>query len=251
MSKNLRRSPAPLALSFSHRRRLPRPTSRAQITVDAARPGAKIDRHIFGQFAEHLGRGIYEGIWVGPDSPIPTRAASATTSSPRSRPSRCRTCAGPAAASPMNTTGATASARATSRPATLNPNWGGVIEPNTFGTHEFMDFVQQIGADAYLSINVGSGTPAEAADWLEYLTTPQPTALGKERAANGHPEPYRDRHPRHRQRDLGLRRLDDARLLREPAQDLRALRAQLQHQAEDAAHRRRARRRATPTTPRR
>ena len=45
------------------------------------------------------------------------------------------------------------------RPATLNPNWGGVIEPNTFGTHEFMDFVQQIGADAYLSINVGSGTP--------------------------------------------------------------------------------------------
>ena len=76
------------------------------------------------------------------------------------------------------------------RPATLNPNWGGVIEPNTFGTHEFMDFVQQIGADAYLSINVGSGTPAEAADWLEYLTTPQPSALGKQRAANGHPEPY-------------------------------------------------------------
>ena len=89
-----------------------------------------------------------------------------------------------------NTTGATASVRATSRPATLNPNWGGVIEPNTFGTHEFMDFVQQIGADAYLSINVGSGTPAEAADWLEYLTTPQPSALGKQRAANGHPEPY-------------------------------------------------------------
>jgi alpha-N-arabinofuranosidase len=76
------------------------------------------------------------------------------------------------------------------RPATLNPNWGGVIEPNTFGTHEFMDFVQQIGADAYLSINVGSGTPAEAADWLEYLTTPQPSALGQQRAANGHPDPY-------------------------------------------------------------
>ena len=76
------------------------------------------------------------------------------------------------------------------RPATLNPNWGGVIEPNTFGTHEFMDFVQQIGAEAYLSINVGSGTPQEAADWLEYLTTAQPTALAKQRAANGHPEPY-------------------------------------------------------------
>ena len=65
-----------------------------------------------------------------------------------------------------------------------------MIEPNTFGTHEFMDFVQQIGAEAYLSVNVGSGTAQEAADWLEYLTTDQPTALAKERAANGHPEPY-------------------------------------------------------------
>jgi alpha-N-arabinofuranosidase len=54
-----------------------------------------------------------------------------------------------------------------------------------------MDFLDQIGAEAYLSINVGSGTPAEAADWLEYLTTPQPTALQKQRAANGHREPYR------------------------------------------------------------
>jgi alpha-L-arabinofuranosidase len=56
------------------------------------------------------------------------------------------------------------------RPRTLNPNWGGVIEPNTFGTHELMDFLTQIGAEAYVSINVGSGTPEEAADWLEYMT---------------------------------------------------------------------------------
>ncbi len=78
-----------------------------------------------------------------------------------------------------------------SRPATLNPNWGGVIEPNTFGTHEFLDFIDQIGSEAYLSVNIGSGTPQEAAEWLEYLTTDQPTALAKERAANGHPAPYK------------------------------------------------------------
>jgi alpha-N-arabinofuranosidase len=77
------------------------------------------------------------------------------------------------------------------RPATLNSNWGGVIEPNTFGTHEFMDFLQQIGAEAYLSVNVGSGTVQEATEWLEYLTASQPTALAAERAANGHPEPYK------------------------------------------------------------
>jgi hypothetical protein len=55
------------------------------------------------------------------------------------------------------------------RPATLNPNWGGVIEPNAFGTHEFMDFIDQIDSEAYISVNVGSGTPQEAAEWLEYL----------------------------------------------------------------------------------
>jgi alpha-N-arabinofuranosidase len=161
-----------------------------QLTVEAARPGAKIDRNIFGQFAEHLGRGIYEGVWVGLDSKIPnTRgirndvvAALKAIKVPNVRwPGGCfadeyhwRNGIGPR----------------DQRPPTLNPNWGGVIEPNTFGTHEFMDFVQQIGADAYISINVGSGTPAEAADWLEYLTTPQPTALAKQRAANGHPAPY-------------------------------------------------------------
>ena len=161
-----------------------------RLTIDTARPGARIDRNIFGQFAEHLGRGLYEGVWVGPESKIPNArgirndvvAALKAIKVPNVRwPGGCfadeyhwRNGIGPR----------------DKRPATLNPNWGGVIEPNTFGTHEFMDFVQQIGADAYISINVGSGTPAEAADWLEYLTTPQPTELAKQRAANGHPAPY-------------------------------------------------------------
>ena len=76
------------------------------------------------------------------------------------------------------------------RPATINAAWGDVVDTNSFGTHEFMDFIQQIGSQAYVSVNVGSGTPQEAADWLEYMTAAQPTALAKERAANGHPDPY-------------------------------------------------------------
>jgi len=159
------------------------------LSIDASKPGPKIDRNIFGQFAEHLGLGVYEGIWVGPDSRIPnTRgmrndvvAALKALKVPNVRwPGGCfadeyhwRKGIGP------------------QRAVTLNPNWGGVTEPNTFGTHEYMDFLDQIGAEAYLSINVGSGTPQEAAEWLEYLTTTQPTTLGKERAANGHPAPYK------------------------------------------------------------
>jgi alpha-L-arabinofuranosidase len=162
---------------------------RIELAVDASKDGAKIDRNIFGQFAEHLGHGVYEGIWVGKDSPIPnTRgirndvvAALRAIKVPNVRwPGGCfadeyhwRKGVGPR------------------RAETLNPNWGGVIEPNTFGTHEFMDFLDQIGAEAYLSVNVGSGTPQEAAEWLEYLTAGQPTMLAKERAANGHPAPYK------------------------------------------------------------
>jgi alpha-L-arabinofuranosidase len=161
------------------------------LSVDAGKPGAKIDRQLFGQFAEHLGKGVYEGVWVGPESPIPnTRgirndvvAALKALKVPNVRwPGGCfadeyhwRKGVGPAA----------------TRPVTLNPNWGGVTEPNTFGTHEFLDFIDQIGSEAYLSINVGSGTPQEAAEWLEYLTAPITTTLGKERAANGHPAPYK------------------------------------------------------------
>jgi len=162
---------------------------RVELTVDVSKAGAKIDRNIFGQFAEHLGRGVYEGIWVGPDSPIPnTRgirndvvAALKAIKAPNVRwPGGCF-------ADEYHWRKGIGS----QRPETLNPNWGGVIEPNTFGTHEFMDFLDQIGAEAYLSVNVGSGTPQEAAEWLEYLTTAQPTALAKERAANGHPAPYK------------------------------------------------------------
>ncbi len=161
------------------------------LSVDVSKTGPKIDRNIFGQFAEHLGHGIYEGVWVGPDSSIPnTRgirndvvAALKAIKVPNVRwPGGCfadeyhwRNGIGPAE----------------KRAVTLNPNWGGVIEPNTFGTGEFMDFLNQIGAEAYVSVNVGSGTPREAAEWLEYMTTAQPTTLEKERAANGHPAPYK------------------------------------------------------------
>ena len=95
------------------------------------------------------------------------------------------------AASPTNITGGMVIGPQEQRAATINPAWGGVLEPNTFGTHEFMDFVDQIGAEAYITINAGSDTPNEAANWMEYMTATEPTRLGKERIANGHPAPYK------------------------------------------------------------
>jgi alpha-N-arabinofuranosidase len=159
------------------------------ITI-GTKTGPVIDRDIFGQFAEHLGTGIYGGVWVGPDSPIPNVrgirsdvvAALRAIRVPNVRwPGGCfadeyhwRKGIGPAAL----------------RPSTLNASWGGVIEPNSFGTHEFMDFADQIGAEIFLSVNIGSGTAEEAADWLEYMTADKPTTLAKERAANGRAAPW-------------------------------------------------------------
>jgi alpha-N-arabinofuranosidase len=185
---------ASLVLSLALMAMAPTPPTNAAespvaLSVDVSRAGAKIDRNIFGQFAEHLGHGIYEGIWVGPDSAVPnTRglrhdvvAALRALKVPNVRwPGGCfadeyhwRKGIGPG------------------RPVALNPNWGGVTEPNTFGTHEFMDFLDQIGSEAFVSVNVGSGTPQEAAEWLEYMTSAQPAALAAERAANGHAAPWR------------------------------------------------------------
>jgi len=161
------------------------------IAVEADKPGAKIDRNLFGQFAEHLGTGIYGGVWVGNSSTIPNVrgirkdvvAALRAIRVPNVRwPGGCfadeyfwRRGIGPAAA----------------RHNTINSNWGGAVEPNSFGTDEFMDFVDQIGSEAYVSVNVGSGTVQDAADWLAYMTADPTTAAGKERAANGHPKPYK------------------------------------------------------------
>ena len=164
-------------------------TEKIKLSVDASRPGAKIDRNLFGQFAEHLGHGVYEGIWVGPDSKIPNTRGIRNDVVAALKAIRVPNVRWPGGCFADEYHWRKGIGR--QRDVTLNPNWGGVIEPNTFGTHEFMDFLDQIGAEAFLSVNVGSGTPQEAAEWLEYLTTSQQTTLSKERAANGHPAPYK------------------------------------------------------------
>jgi alpha-N-arabinofuranosidase len=180
-------APAAFALGLA----LATPTLSADtvaLSIDVSKPGAKIDRNLFGQFAEHLGHGIYEGVWVGPDSPIPNTRGIRNDVVAALRALRVPNVRWPGGCFADEYHWRKGIGR--DRAVTLNPNWGGVTEPNTFGTHEFMDFIDQIGSRAYVSVNVGSGTPQEAAEWLEYLTTDQPTTLGKERAANGHAAPY-------------------------------------------------------------
>jgi alpha-N-arabinofuranosidase len=160
-----------------------------QVVVHADTPGPTYDRRIFTQFAEHLGNGIYGGLWVGESSKTPnTRgfrkdviAALKGLGVPVVRwPGGCF------ADEYHWREGIGARSK---RPVKINTHWGGVTEPNTVGTHEFFDLIGQIGADAYIAGNVGNGTPQEMAEWVEYMTSPAGT-LAQERAKNGRKEPW-------------------------------------------------------------
>ncbi|HEX7819184.1 MAG TPA: alpha-L-arabinofuranosidase C-terminal domain-containing protein [Sphingobium sp.] len=167
------------------------PTTEVSVTIEAGRNGPTISRDIFGQFAEQLGNGIYGGVWVGKDSPIPNVRGIRSDVVQALRALKVPNVRWPGGCFADQYHWRNGIGPLDQRPARANINWGNPVEPNMFGTHEFMDFIDQIGSEAYLTVNVGSGTVQEAADWLEYMTAPLPMALAKEREANGHPTPFR------------------------------------------------------------
>ena len=161
------------------------------VTIQPRDGGPTIDRNIFGQFAEHLGTGIYGGVWVGEGSPIPNVRGIRTDVVQALRALHVPNVRWPGGCFADEYHWRNGIGPRAQRSSTINTNWGGVNESNHFGTHEYFDFVEQIGSDAYVSINVGSGTVHEASDWLEYMTADGTSALGRERIANGRREPYR------------------------------------------------------------
>jgi alpha-L-arabinofuranosidase len=163
----------------------------ARITIQADRPGAVIDPNIYGQFVEHLGRGVYEGIWVGPDSPIPNTRGIRNDVVAALRKIRMPLVRWPGGCFAETYHWRDAIGPREQRPRGVNTAWGDEVETNQFGTHEFMDFIEQVGAKPYLSVNVASGSPAEAQAWMQYLTGPASSGAGQERARNGRTEPWK------------------------------------------------------------
>ena len=197
ISQSLRRLVAMMALSSAAVAQAqapvptPAPVAPGVLTVRADQPGAVINRDIFGQFAEHLGQGIYDGVWVGKGSKIPNVRGIRSDVVGALRAIKVPVVRWPGGCFADEYHWRDGIGPANKRKTTINTNWAGAIEPNTFGTDEFMDFAGQIGAEAYVSVNVGSGTIQEAAEWLEYMTTAAPATAAKERAANGRVAPYK------------------------------------------------------------
>ncbi|WP_203580732.1 alpha-N-arabinofuranosidase [Microbacterium hibisci] len=166
------------------------PDLRARAVIDLDVPGPAISRHLYGHFAEHLGRCIYGGFYVGEDSEIPNERgirldvveALKGIGIPNLRwPGGCfadeyhwRDGIGPKE----------------SRPRMVNTHWGDIVENNHFGTHEFMDLCEMLGADAYVSGNVGSGSVQEMSEWVEYLTRDGDSPMASLRRQNGRDEPW-------------------------------------------------------------
>lgn len=161
------------------------------LVIHADQGKETISRNIYGQFAEHLGRCIYGGIWAGVDSSIPnTRGIrnDVVAALKRIKVPILRWPGGCFADEYHWMNGVGPRDR---RPKTVNTSWGNVVEDNQFGTHEFMDLCQQIGAHPYLAGNMGSGTVEEMADWVEYLTCDADTPMADMRRENGRQEPWK------------------------------------------------------------
>lgn len=169
----------------------PAEAQQATATIDASRPGPQVHPDIFGQFMEHLGTGIYGGVWVGERSSVPNDAGYRRDVLDALRAIKVPMVRWPGGCFADEYHWRDGIGPRNRRPVKINTNWGGVNEDNAFGTHEFMGFAERLGARAYVSANIGSGTPAETSQWVEYLTAPaNTTVLAKERAANGRKEPW-------------------------------------------------------------
>jgi alpha-N-arabinofuranosidase len=162
-----------------------------RLTVHADRPGALIHAELHGQFAEHLGTGIYGGVWVGEDSPIPNTHGYRSDVVAALRALRVPVVRWPGGCFADIYHWRDGIGPRTRRPVTVNATWGGVEETNAFGTHEFLDFAELIGARVYVNGNVGTGTPQEMMDWIEYVTSDTHSSLAELRRKNGRDRPWR------------------------------------------------------------
>jgi alpha-N-arabinofuranosidase len=163
------------------------PPQPLKLVVNADAGVVTIDRNIYGQFMEHLGRGIYDGVWTKSGTGQWHFRDDVIEALKRIRVPNIRWPGGCFAdyyhwrdgIGPRD-----------QRPTIVNTVWGGVTEDNSFGTHEYMDLVQRVGAEPFVVGNVGSGTVQEMADWWEYVNFPGKSPMADLRRANGREEPW-------------------------------------------------------------
>lgn len=161
-----------------------------QMLINARDTIAPIRPEIYGHFAEHLGRCVYGGIFVGEDSPIPHQNGIRSDVVEALRQIHVPTIRWPGGCFAETYHWKDGIGPREKRKKLMNVNWGGVVEDNSFGTHEYMELCRQVGCKPYINGNVGSGTVQEMSEWVEYMTS-EGTPMAEWRKANGQAAPWK------------------------------------------------------------
>ena len=144
-----------------------------------------IPKEIYGHFAEHLGTCIYGGLWVGKNSNIPNTQGYRTDVLNALKDLNIPVLRWPGGCFADEYHWMDGIGPEDKRPKMVNTNWGGTIEDNSFGTHEFLNLCEMLGCEPYISGNVGSGTVEEMAKWVEYMASDGDSPMANMRRQNG------------------------------------------------------------------
>ena len=152
---------------------------------------SRISKDIYGCFSEHLGRCIYEGMYVGENSPIPNVNGMRRDVIDALRDMGIPVLRWPGGCFADEYHWKDGIGPKEKRKKMINTHWGGVVEDNSFGTHEFFEVCRQLGCDAYICGNVGSGTVQEMSEWVEYITFDGLSPMAQLRGENGSEKPWK------------------------------------------------------------
>ena len=165
--------------------------AKARLTIHADQGKETVSRHIYGHFAEHLGRCIYGGIWVGEDSAIPNKRGIRTDVVEALKAIKIPVLRWPGGCFADEYHWRDGIGPRDKRPTMINTHWGGVTENNHFGTHEFFELCEQLGCEPYICGNLGSGTVREMQEWIEYMTFDGVSPMADLRRTNGRDKPWK------------------------------------------------------------
>lgn len=163
----------------------------AKLVINPNRELSKISKEIYGHFSEHLGRCIYEGLYVGEDSPIENVNGMRTDVVNALKEMKVPVLRWPGGCFADEYHWRDGIGPKENRKKIINTHWGGVVEDNSFGTHEFFELCRQLECETYINGNLGSGTVQEMSEWVEYMTFEGVSPMAELRKKNGHEAPWK------------------------------------------------------------
>lgn len=163
----------------------------ATLYINEKKKKGRIEPEIYGHFSEHLGRCIYEGLYVKEDSGIPNKNGMRTDVVEALKEMQIPVLRWPGGCFADEYHWKDGIGPKETRKRMINTHWGGVVEDNSFGTHEFFELCEQLGCKTYVNGNVGSGTVQEMSEWVEYMTFDGVSPMARLRKENGHEKPWK------------------------------------------------------------